>query len=66
MSTSAAGPEQLLRRGRALEVATLAWNVAGIAVLVLATVSARSVALVAFALIIAGIYTRVFRIEQPA
>jgi divalent metal cation (Fe/Co/Zn/Cd) transporter len=40
----------LLRRGFALEYATLAWNVAGIAVLAVAAVSARSVALAGFAL----------------
>jgi len=40
----------LLRRGFALEYATLAWNVAGIAVLAIAAVSARSVALAGFAL----------------
>ena len=34
----------LLRRGFGLEYATLAWNVAGIAVLAIAAVSARSVA----------------------
>ena len=40
----------LLRRGFVLEYATLAWNVAGIAVLALAAISARSVALAGFAL----------------
>ena len=35
----------LLRRGFVLEYVTLAWNVAGIVVLVIAAVSARSVAL---------------------
>ncbi len=40
----------LLRRGFALEYVTLAWNVAGIAVLAVAAVSARSVALAGFAL----------------
>jgi divalent metal cation (Fe/Co/Zn/Cd) transporter len=40
----------LLRRGFALEYATLAWNVAGIVVLAAAAVSARSVALAGFAL----------------
>ena len=40
----------LLRRGLALEYATLAWNVAGIVVLAIAAVSARSVALAGFAL----------------
>jgi divalent metal cation (Fe/Co/Zn/Cd) transporter len=40
----------LLRRGFALEYATLAWNVVGIVVLALAAVSARSVALAGFGL----------------
>ena len=40
----------LLRRGFALEYATLAWNVIGIVVLAIAAVSARSVALAGFAL----------------
>ena len=40
----------LLRRGFALEYATLAWNVVGIVVLVVAAVSARSVALAGFGL----------------
>ena len=40
----------LLRRGLALEYATLAWNVIGIVVLAIAAVSARSVALAGFAL----------------
>ena len=40
----------LLRRGFGLEYATLAWNVAGIVVLAVAEVSARSVALAGFAL----------------
>ena len=40
----------LLRRGFALEYATLAWNVAGIVVLTIAAVSARSVALAGFGL----------------
>ena len=40
----------LLRRGFALEYATLAWNVAGIAVLAFAAIAARSVALAGFAL----------------
>jgi hypothetical protein len=35
----------LLRRGLALEYATLCWNVAGVVVLAVAAVSARSVAL---------------------
>jgi divalent metal cation (Fe/Co/Zn/Cd) transporter len=40
----------LLRRGFALEYGTLAWNVAGIAVLAAAAITARSVALAGFAL----------------
>jgi divalent metal cation (Fe/Co/Zn/Cd) transporter len=40
----------LLRRGFALEYATLAWNVAGIVVLAIAATSARSVSLTGFAL----------------
>jgi divalent metal cation (Fe/Co/Zn/Cd) transporter len=40
----------LLRRGFALEYVTLAWNVAGIFVLAIAAVSARSVALAGFGL----------------
>ena len=42
--------EGLLRRGFALEYATLAWNMAGIVVLAFAAISARSVALAGFAL----------------
>jgi divalent metal cation (Fe/Co/Zn/Cd) transporter len=42
--------DRLLRRGRVLESATLAWNVAGIVVLAIAAFRARSVALVGFAL----------------
>ena len=38
------------RRGRALEVATLAWNVVGIVVLGVAAITARSVALAGFGL----------------
>src|SRR6202161_4037224 len=40
----------LLRRGFVLEYVTLAWNVAGIVVLAIAAVSARSVALAGFGL----------------
>ena len=40
----------LIRRGRLLECATLAWNVIGIAVLVVGAVQARSVALAGFGL----------------
>ena len=40
----------LLRRGFALEYVTLAWNVAGIVVLAIAAMSARSVALAGFGL----------------
>lgn len=42
--------EGLLRRGFALEYATLGWNVVGIVVLAVAAVSARSVALAGFGL----------------
>ena len=40
----------LLRRGFALEYATLGWNVAGIVVLAIAAITARSVALAGFGL----------------
>ena len=40
----------LLRRGFALEYATLAWNVAGIVILAIAAAAARSVALAGFGL----------------
>lgn len=40
----------LLRRGRVLETATLGWNVAAVAVLAVAAVQARSVALAGFGL----------------
>ena len=40
----------LLRRGRMLEVITLGWNVAGIVVLAIAAIGARSVALAGFGL----------------
>jgi divalent metal cation (Fe/Co/Zn/Cd) transporter len=46
----AAARSALLRRGFALEYVTLAWNVAGIVVLALAAISARSVALAGFGL----------------
>lgn len=42
--------ERLLQRGTRLEQATLAWNVVGLAVLAVAAVSARSVALAGFGL----------------
>lgn len=42
--------QALLRRGYALEYATLGWNVAGIVVLAIAAISARSVALAGFGL----------------
>ncbi|HVB70458.1 MAG TPA: hypothetical protein VND83_03015 [Acidimicrobiales bacterium] len=42
--------ERLLRRGVALEVTTLAWNVAGVVVLAFLALSARSVALLGFGL----------------
>ena len=46
----AAARGDLLRRGFALEYVTLAWNVAGIVVLAIAAISARSVALAGFGL----------------
>ena len=46
----AAARSALLRRGFALEYVTLAWNVAGIVVLAIAAISARSVALAGFGL----------------
>ena len=42
--------DNLLRRGRALELTTLAWNVVGVLVLAIAALSARSVALAGFGL----------------
>ena len=50
--TLAADPARhaLLRRGFALEYATLAWNLIGIMVLAIAAISARSVALAGFGL----------------
>ena len=52
MLVAVTDPERkaLLRRGFALEYATLAWNVAGIVVLAFAAVAARSVALAGFGL----------------
>lgn len=47
---TSAQPAVLLRRGRVLEGITLGWNVAGIAVLAVAAVAARSVALAGFGL----------------
>jgi len=44
------GATALLRRGRVLEVITLGWNVAGIVVLAIAAIGARSVALAGFGL----------------
>jgi divalent metal cation (Fe/Co/Zn/Cd) transporter len=49
-SADTAAHSVLLRRGFALEYVTLAWNVAGIAVLAIAAVAARSVALAGFGL----------------
>jgi divalent metal cation (Fe/Co/Zn/Cd) transporter len=43
-------PARLLRRGQILEGITLGWNVAGIVVLAIAAVAARSVALAGFGL----------------
>ena len=48
--TDARARQALLRRGFALEYVTLAWNVAGIVVLAVAAVAARSVALAGFGL----------------
>jgi len=42
--------ERLLNRGRVLEALTLAWNVAGVVLLVSAAIKARSVALAGFGL----------------
>lgn len=47
---SAADRARLLRRGFALEFATLGWNVAGVVVLAVTAVAARSVALAGFGL----------------
>jgi hypothetical protein len=47
---TAGRPAVLLRRGRLLEWVTLGWNVAGIAVLAVAALAARSVALAGFGL----------------
>jgi divalent metal cation (Fe/Co/Zn/Cd) transporter len=47
---TAAARAALLRRGFALEYATLGWNVIGVAVLAVAAVAARSVALAGFGL----------------
>jgi divalent metal cation (Fe/Co/Zn/Cd) transporter len=49
-SADTAARSLLLRRGFALEYVTLAWNVAGIVVLTIAAVTARSVALAGFGL----------------
>ena len=50
MTTTDTGSSVLLRRGFALEYATLAWNVVGIVVLAVAALGARSVALAGFGL----------------
>ena len=49
-SADTAARSVLLRRGFALEYMTLAWNIAGIVVLAIAAVAARSVALAGFGL----------------
>ena len=49
-TTASSEAAALLRRGRLLEVGTLAWNVVGIAVLAAAAVQAGSVALAGFGL----------------
>jgi divalent metal cation (Fe/Co/Zn/Cd) transporter len=43
-------PVALLARGRALEIGTLGWNIAGVIVLAFAAINARSVALAGFGL----------------
>ncbi|MFJ9710763.1 cation transporter [Streptomyces sp. NPDC101234] len=48
--TDATARQTMIRRGFALEYATLGWNVIGIAVLAVAALSARSVALAGFGL----------------
>jgi divalent metal cation (Fe/Co/Zn/Cd) transporter len=48
--TDGSSQKALLRRGFALEYTTLGWNVAGIVVLAIAAISARSVALAGFGL----------------
>ncbi|KPH99589.1 cation efflux protein [Actinobacteria bacterium OK074] len=50
MTATETSRDALLRRGFALEYATLGWNVVGIVVLAVAAVSARSVALAGFGL----------------
>lgn len=50
MTTADPTRQALLRRGFTLEYLTLAWNVVGIAVLTVAAISARSVALAGFGL----------------
>ncbi|MDP9094361.1 MAG: cation transporter [Actinomycetota bacterium] len=50
MRSADGATRRLLRRGRLLEVATLAWNVVGIAVLAVAAIRAHSVALAGFGL----------------
>lgn len=49
-ATDPAAARALVRRGRALEAATLGWNVVGVVVLAAAAVTARSVALAGFGL----------------
>lgn len=50
LPTSTTQNARLLRRGRQLEAATLAWNVVGIIVLAIAALAAHSVALAGFGL----------------
>jgi divalent metal cation (Fe/Co/Zn/Cd) transporter len=50
VASTRASPARLLRYGQALEAATLAWNVAGVVVLAVTAVQARSVALAGFGL----------------
>jgi divalent metal cation (Fe/Co/Zn/Cd) transporter len=49
-ATSTASAQTLLRRGLALEYATLSWNVVGTVVVIAAALAAGSVALAGFAL----------------
>lgn len=49
-ATDRSAPDQLLRRGLALEYITLAWNVAGVVIVGIAAMVAHSVALAGFGL----------------
>lgn len=50
VTASESSQRALLRRGYALEYATMGWNVAGIVILAIAAITARSVALAGFGL----------------